>query len=115
MIIKKKEEASFKRKTELTTDTPLQLLYMDLFRLVNIMSFAKNKYAPVIVDDFSRFICNYFLESEDEASEFIINHIKRVNIGTKWSVKFIKSDNGIEFKNSTIKEFCDDKGITQTF
>lgn len=62
----------------------------------------------MIVDDFLRFIWTYFLTSKNESSQFIINHIKKVNTGTKWSVKTIRSDNGIEFKNSTFKDFYDE-------
>ena len=34
---------------------PLQMLHMDLFGAVNIMSISKKKYCLVIVDDFTRF------------------------------------------------------------
>ena len=88
---------------------------MDLFGPVNIMSIAKKKYCLVIVDDFTRFTWTFFLHSKDEASQIIINHIKVVDNGTKWRVKKIRSDNGTEFKNSTMKNFCDEKGITHTF
>lgn len=55
---------------------------MDLFGPDNVMSIAKKKYALVIVDDFTRFSWTYFLQSKDEASEFIINHIWKVNKST---------------------------------
>ena len=77
---------------------------MDLFGPVNIMSIAKKKYCLVIVDDFTRFTWTFFLHSKDEASQIFINHIKVVDNGTKWRVKKIRSDNGTEFKNSTMKE-----------
>ena len=82
---------------------------MDLFGPVNIMSISKKKYCLVIVDDFTRFTWTYFLHSKDEASEIIINHIKIVdNIDPGRKVSRIRSDNGIEFKNSTMKSFCED-------
>ena len=43
-------KASFKSKTESSINEPLQLLHMDLFGPVNIMSISKKKYFPVIVD-----------------------------------------------------------------
>ena len=58
---------------------------------------------------------DFFLHSKDEASQIIINHIKAVDNGTKWRVKKIRSDNGTEFKNSSTKYFCDEKGITHIF
>ena len=88
---------------------------MDLFGPVNIMSIRKNKYCLVIVDDFTKFSWTFFLHSKDEASQLIINHIKAVDNDSRWNVKRIRSDNGTEFKNSTMKEFCSEKGITHTF
>ena len=88
---------------------------MDLFGSVNIMFVSKKKYCIVIVDDFTRFAWTFFLHSKNEIIQFIINHIKDVENGTKWDVKKIMSDNGTEFKNSTMKDFCNEKGITHTF
>ena len=88
---------------------------MDLFGPVNIMLISKKKYCLVIVDDSTRFSWTFFLHSKDEASQLIINHIKAVDNGSKWNVKKIRSDNGTEFKNSTMKGFCNEKRITHTF
>ena len=64
----KERKASFKSKTESSIDEPLQLLHMDLFGPVNIMSISKKRYCLVIVDDFTRFSWTFFLHSKDEAS-----------------------------------------------
>ena len=88
---------------------------MDLFGPVNIMLISKKKYCLSIVDDFTRFSWAFFLHSKDEASQLIINHIKVVDNDSRWDVKIIRSDNGIEFKNSIIKELCNKKRITHTF
>ena len=111
----KQRKASFKSKTESSIDERLQLLHMDLFGLVNIMSISKKRYYLVIVDDFTRFSWTFFLHSKDKASHLIINHIKVVDNDSRWNVKRIRSDNGTEFKNSIMKEFCSEKGITHTF
>ena len=111
----KQRKASFKSNTESSIDEPLQLLHMDLFGPVNIMSISKKRYCLVIVDDFTRFSWTFFLHSKDEVSQLIINHIKAVDNDSRWNVKRIRSDNGTEFKNSIMKEFCSEKGITHTF
>ena len=87
---------------------------MDLFGPVNIESITKKKYCLVIVDDFTIFTLTFFLHSKDEANQ-IINHIKVVDNGTNWRVKKIRSDDGTELKNFTMKKICDEKGITHTF
>ncbi|MDN8779875.1 GAG-pre-integrase domain-containing protein, partial [Staphylococcus aureus] len=48
----KQKRSSFKRKLETTIDELLQLLHMDLFGPVNVLSISKKKYCLVIVDDF---------------------------------------------------------------
>ncbi|KAK1395993.1 hypothetical protein POM88_005856 [Heracleum sosnowskyi] len=111
----KQKKAFFRSKTESSIDQPLQLLHMDLFGLVNVMSISKKKYCLVIVDDFSKFTWTYFLHSKDEASEIIINHIKVANNHPEYKVRRIRSDNGTEFKNSSIKLFCEENGIVHEF
>ncbi|KAK1364655.1 hypothetical protein POM88_040216 [Heracleum sosnowskyi] len=111
----KQKKASFKSKTESSIVQQLELLHMDLFGPVNVMSISKKKYCLVIVDDFSRFTWTFFLHSKDEASEIIINHIKMVNNHPDFKVRRIRSDNGTEFKNSTMKMFCEENGILHEF
>jgi hypothetical protein len=45
----------------MTTSRPLELLHMDLFGPVAYLSIGGSKYGLVIVDDFSRFTCVFFL------------------------------------------------------
>nr|XP_017250775.1 PREDICTED: uncharacterized protein LOC108221405 [Daucus carota subsp. sativus] len=114
--IGKQRKSSFKSKLKSSIDRPLQLLHMDLFGPVNIMSISRKKYCLVIVDDFTRFTWTYFLHAKDEVVEIIINHIKIVdNIDPMRKVSRIISDNGSEFKNSTMKSFCEEKGIHHEF
>ncbi|KAL8094127.1 hypothetical protein AgCh_035841 [Apium graveolens] len=72
----KQINASFKNKLDSTIEELLQLLHMDLFGPVNVLSISRKIYFLVIVDDFSKFSWTYFLKSKDEASEIIINHIR---------------------------------------
>jgi hypothetical protein len=48
-------------KNVMTTSRPLELLHMDLFGPVAYLSIGGSKYGLVIVDDFSRFTCVFFL------------------------------------------------------
>ena len=69
----------------------------------------------MIVDDFSRFTWTFFLHSKDEASEIIINHLRKAINDPDYKVRRIRSDNGTEFKNSTMREFCEENGIEHEF
>ena len=94
---------------------PLQLIHMDLFGPVNVMSLSGKRYALVIVDDFSKYTWVLFLHSKDEAPQVIIDHIKKLEVEAKLPVRKIRSDNGTEFKNAVLNEFCTDKGISRQY
>ena len=111
----KQIKASFRKKLDSIIEGPLQLLHMDLFGPVNILSISRKRYFLVIVDDFSKFSWTYFLKSKDEASEIIINHIRQVNNHPDFKVRRIRSDNGTEFKNSVMRAFCEKNGILHEF
>ena len=111
----KQKKAPFKIKLESTIEEPLQLLHMDLFGPVNVLSILRKRYCLVIVDDFSKLSWTYFLGSKDEASEIIINHIRQVNNHPDLKVRNIRSDNGTELKNSTMRLFCEENGIMHEF
>ena len=57
----------------------------------------------------------YIIHSKDEASQLIINHIKKIEVDAKLSVRSIKTDNGTEFKNAVLNDFCTQKGISRQY
>ncbi|KAL8118058.1 hypothetical protein AgCh_015817 [Apium graveolens] len=111
----KQIKASFRKKLDSAIEEPLQLLHMDLFGPVNVLSISRKRFCLVIVDDFSKFSWTYFLKSKDEASEIIINHIRQVNNHPDFKVRRIRSDNGTEFKNYVMRVFCEENGILHEF
>ncbi|KAL8148288.1 hypothetical protein AgCh_005602 [Apium graveolens] len=111
----KQRKSSFKSKTESSIFEPYHLLHVDLFGPVNVMSIVKKKYAMVIVDEFTRYTWVYFLHKKTETVSTLTDHFRQLDKLIKDSVKIIRSDNGIEFKNSIMKEFCKDHGIKQEF
>ena len=113
---KGKSKKALHRSKDLTSITePLQLLHMDLFGSVNVMSLSRKRYALVIVDDFSKYTWVLFLNSKDETPKMIIDHIKRIELEANLPVRKIRSDNGTEFKNAILNEFCTDKGISRQY
>ncbi|GKE06830.1 retrovirus-related pol polyprotein from transposon TNT 1-94 [Tanacetum coccineum] len=89
----KHHSASFKTKWSFSINKCLHLLYMDLFGPIKPRTISHNKYTLVIVDEYSRKMEN-------------LNEIR---------VKGLRSDNGTEFRNHKLEEFCDGKGISQNF
>ncbi|GJT67883.1 putative ribonuclease H-like domain-containing protein [Tanacetum coccineum] len=73
------------------------------------------KYCLVVTDDYSRFSWVFFLTTKDETSEILKNFIKEVENLVDKKVKIIRSDNGTEFKNKVMDDFCREKGIKREY
>nr|GEY15434.1 hypothetical protein [Tanacetum cinerariifolium] len=69
-------------------------------------------YILVIVDDYSRFTWVKCLRSKDEAPDFIIKFLKMNQVRLKVSVRRIRTDNGTEFVNQTLREYYEQVGIS---
>ncbi|GJY25063.1 retrovirus-related pol polyprotein from transposon TNT 1-94 [Tanacetum coccineum] len=79
------------------------------------MSVNHEKYTRVIVDEYSRYTWVYFLKKKSHAAEMIMSFIRMVENQNDVKVRQIRTDNGIEFTNSKVESFCDEKGISQNF
>ena len=88
---------------------------MDLFGPVNVQSIAGKKYTLVIVDEYSRYTCVFFLRSKSDTPDEIISFFKKTETFNDLIVRSIRSDHGTEFKNSTLDDFFENKGISQNF
>ncbi|KAD3067056.1 hypothetical protein E3N88_34936 [Mikania micrantha] len=93
----------------------LQLLHMDLFGPVQIMSMAKKKYCLVIVDDYSKFVWTFFLHSKGEVAKAIMNFVLFAEKQYSIPIKCVRSDNGTEFRNHLLDEFYLSKGIQRQY
>ncbi|GJV74916.1 putative ribonuclease H-like domain-containing protein [Tanacetum coccineum] len=56
-----------------------------------------------------RFTWVFFLTNKDETNEILKNFIKEIENLVDKKVKIIRSDNGIEFKNKVLDDFCREK------
>ncbi|GKB19211.1 putative ribonuclease H-like domain-containing protein [Tanacetum coccineum] len=65
--------------------------------------------------DYSRFTWVFFLTTKDETSEILKNFIKEIENLVDKKVKIIKNDNGTEFKNKVMDDFCREKGIKREY
>ncbi|GKC11203.1 retrovirus-related pol polyprotein from transposon TNT 1-94 [Tanacetum coccineum] len=72
-------------------------------------------YCLVITDDFSRFSWVFFLRTKDETSAILKDFIRQIENQLNQKVKTIRSDNGTEFKNKEVIEFCGIKGIKREY
>ncbi|GKA90879.1 putative ribonuclease H-like domain-containing protein [Tanacetum coccineum] len=111
----KQHRASCKSKIENSISLPLHLLHMDLFGLTFVKSLMKKMYCLVVIDDYSRFTWVFFLATKDETSGILKSFITGIENLVDHKVKVIRCDNGTEFKNREMNQFCEMKGILRQF
>ncbi|GJY11890.1 retrovirus-related pol polyprotein from transposon TNT 1-94 [Tanacetum coccineum] len=111
----KQHKASCKAKLVSSISQPLQLLHMDLFGPTSVRSINHKTYCIVITNDFSRFSWVFFLRTKDETSGILKDFIRQIENQLNQKVKTIRCDNGTEFKNRDIIEFCGSKGIKREY
>nr|GFA34214.1 putative ribonuclease H-like domain-containing protein [Tanacetum cinerariifolium] len=108
----KSTRKTHKPKSEDTNQEKLYLLHMDLCGPMHVKSVNGKKYILVIVDDYSRFTWVKFLRSKDETPDFIINFLKMIQVRLKVPVLRIRTDNGTEFVNKTLRDYYAEVGIS---
>ncbi|GKD85804.1 retrovirus-related pol polyprotein from transposon TNT 1-94 [Tanacetum coccineum] len=110
--LRKSKNYSHKPKADDTNQEKLYLLHMDLCGPMRVESINGKKYILVIVDDYSRFTWVKFLRSKDEAPEVIIKCLKQIQVRLNATVKNVRTDNGTEFVNQTLKDYYEIFGIS---
>nr|GEV65751.1 hypothetical protein [Tanacetum cinerariifolium] len=100
-----------KPKAENTNLEVLNTIHMDLYGPMRVKTINGKKYILVIVDDYSRFTWVKFLRSKDETPEVIIKFITQIQVGLNKTVRYFRTDNGIEFVNHTLTEYYERIGI----
>ncbi|GKC16023.1 putative ribonuclease H-like domain-containing protein, partial [Tanacetum coccineum] len=111
----KQHKASCKSKIQNPITQPLFMLHMDLFDLTFVSGLMIKKYCLVVTDDYSRFTWVFFLATKDETSGILKSFITEVENLVDKKVKIIRCNNGTEFKNRVMSEFCEKKGIKKEF
>nr|GEZ85957.1 retrovirus-related Pol polyprotein from transposon TNT 1-94 [Tanacetum cinerariifolium] len=112
----KSKKKPHKPKSEDTNQEKLYLLHMDLCRPIRVASINGKKYIPGIVDDYSRFTWVKCLRAKDETPYFIIKYLKMIQVRLKVHVRRIRTDNGTEFVNQTLREYYEQVDIShETF
>nr|CAH66560.1 OSIGBa0113K06.6 [Oryza sativa] len=107
----KQVACSHPTKSIMSTSRPLELLHMDLFGPTTYKSIGGNSHCLVIVDDYSRYTWVFFLHDKSIVAELFKKIAKRAQNEFSCTLVKIRSDNGSEFKNTNIEDYCDDLGI----
>nr|GEZ49346.1 retrovirus-related Pol polyprotein from transposon TNT 1-94 [Tanacetum cinerariifolium] len=108
----KSTKKTHKPKSEDINQEKLYLLHIDLCGPMRVESVNGKKYILVIVDDYSRFTWVKFLRSKDETPMFIIKFLKMIQVQLNVPVRRIRTDNGTEFVNQTLRDYYEEVGIS---
>ncbi|GJR53436.1 putative ribonuclease H-like domain-containing protein [Tanacetum coccineum] len=111
----KQHKASCKTKLMSSISQPLQMLHMDLFGPTSVRSINRKIYCLVVTDDYSRFTWVFFLATKDKTSGILKTFITSIENQVNHKVKIIRCDNGTEFKNNDMNQFCRMKRIKREF
>ncbi|GJZ43343.1 putative ribonuclease H-like domain-containing protein [Tanacetum coccineum] len=82
---------------------------------ITVRSITSKIYCLVVTDDYSRFSWVFFLATKDETSGILKTFITGIENQINHKVKIIRCDNGTEFKNNDMNQFCGIKGIKREF
>ena len=105
----------FKSKNLVSTSRPLELLHVDLFGPMDVLSMGGKSYGFVIVDDYSRFTWVYFLTHKDEALHTFMRYCKKVQNEKDPTLINVRSDYGGEFENHGFESFSNEYGYDHNF
>ncbi|GJT86416.1 putative ribonuclease H-like domain-containing protein [Tanacetum coccineum] len=111
----KQHKATCKSKPVNFVCQPLQILHMDLFGPTFLKSIMGKMYCLLVTDDYSRFSWVFFLAKKDETCGILKDFITGTENQLDHKVKIIRCDNGTEFKNYEMNQFCGVKGIKREF
>ncbi|CAI7917334.1 unnamed protein product [Closterium sp. NIES-53] len=104
-----------------STTAPLETLHMDVWGLAPISGTDQERYFLLVVDDYTRYTTVFPLRRKADVSGVLIPWIRatphqlRERFRRDLPVLLLHSDRGGEFSSGLLEEFCQDKGICQTF
>nr|GEV12266.1 ribonuclease H-like domain-containing protein [Tanacetum cinerariifolium] len=88
------------------------------FNLFSVSQMYDKKNIVLLNDteyDYSKFTWVFFLATKDETSGILKSFITRLENLVDYNVKVIRCNNGTEFKNIEMNQFCELKGIFRQF
>lgn len=93
----------------------LNRVHADLVGPVTPASLSGHKYFYSLKDKFSVYMYVYFLVDKTQVAVATKKFFNEVSVVTQKSVKIVRTDNGSEFKNSTMDWLCMSEGTIQEF
>ncbi|KAI3813170.1 hypothetical protein L1987_17887 [Smallanthus sonchifolius] len=112
-LLGKHSRAPFPKQAKFKSSEALDLVYGDLCGHISPPTHSGKKYIFLLVDDCTRYMWVYFLNSKDQAFETFKEFKQRVEneVGTK--LKMLRTNRGGEFTSNEFSQYCKDNGIAR--
>lgn len=101
----------FPQKSNRVTKEVLELVHTDVCGPMNVKSIAGNRYFLTFIDDYSRKIYVYFLQTKSQVFERFKKFQSYVECQTGHKIKSLRSDNGTEYVNKEFTKHLEKCGI----
>ncbi|KAJ0605636.1 putative RNA-directed DNA polymerase [Helianthus annuus] len=92
-------------------DIPFSLIHSDVWGPAKVAGGQNFRYFVIFVDDCTRMTWRYFLKHKSEVFEKFKEFHTMVETQFRSLIQILRSDNGGEFVNDSMKLFCKSKGI----
>ncbi|UYV79748.1 FHDC1 [Cordylochernes scorpioides] len=113
-IMAKQTRKSFGNERSRAT-RPLEIVHTDLCGPIEPLTHDNKKYIMTFLDDYTHFCYVYLLSNKYETKEYIKEYVDEVERFLNAKVSKLRCDNGGEYANTQVKEWCKMKGIILDF
>lgn len=93
------------------SDSLFSLVHSDVWGPSPVIGGQNFKYFLLFVDDYTRMTWIYFLQQKSQVFEKFTHFYAMIQTQFKTNIQVLRSDNGGEFVNSQMKNFCQQKGM----
>jgi len=111
-VLGKQKKVSFSTGKHKTRGV-LDYIHSDLWGPSKLPSKGKKRYLLTFIDDFSRKVWVHFLKAKSDAFEAFKEWKILVENQMERKIKYLRTDNGLEFCNEEFNEFCKVHGISR--
>ena len=90
---------------------PLEIIHSDLCGPIDPFTYDNRRYILTFLDDYTHFSYVYLLRNKYEVKDYIKEYVNEVENLMNRKVSKLRCDNGGEFLNEDVKNWCKTKGI----
>ena len=93
---------------------PLDVIHSDVIGPIS-KSYSGKRYVLTFIDEYTRKSWIFLLENKSEVPRTIINFFTYLNNQFYYNIKTFRSDQGTEYNNKKVLNYCKEHGIIKTF